>query len=298
VKLPIARVTRPSTLNGLTNGELPDEVLTVIGPKGELESTAARAWFALYAAAKSAGHELTYTYGGTFRSYDDQESLFRRRYTDRYDPAVNTTTGVRHWQGRKWWKRQKVAAAAVPGTSNHGWGLAVDAAVGDHPRNASPITSALPWLIENAARFGFSWELQSEPWHIRYVAGDAVPAAVLAHESPAPEVQIVEGDEFEMKIVDPVRVFDSRHHGGAFAEGETRRIKVADAAAVFVNVTVVPRAPGFATVWGAGTRPDVSNVNFEGTPICNTSWVPVDRGHINVFVSAAADVIVDLQATS
>lgn len=299
MNLPIQPVVRPSTLAGCRNGELPDRVLAEVGHKGRLEITAARAWRALHAAARDAGFELTYTYGGTFRPLQDQEDLFRRRYMDRYDPAKVVTQGVRHWQGRKWWRRQKVAAAAVPGTSNHGWGLAVDAALGSHPSEAKPITPALPWLIENAARFGFSWELQSEPWHIRYVAGDQVPFAVLALESPVVEKPLEFGDEFTMKIVNPPsRVYDSRHVGGALADGETRRVKVADAAAVFVNITVVPKKPGFVTAWGAGTRPDVSNVNYYGEAVCNTSWVPTDAGYINVFVSGAADVIVDVQATS
>jgi LAS superfamily LD-carboxypeptidase LdcB len=58
--------------------------------------------------------------------------------------------------------------AAVPGTSNHGWGLACDVwNVGQNGR--------LEWLLDNAKRFGFSWEVQSEPWHIRYVLGDDLP---------------------------------------------------------------------------------------------------------------------------
>ena len=36
-------------------------------------------------------------------------------------------------------------------------------------------------MIDNVKDFGFSWEVvPEEPWHIRYVAGDAVPAAVKA----------------------------------------------------------------------------------------------------------------------
>lgn len=299
MKLPIVRVVRPKSLDSYRNGQLPDEALSEVGHKGRLEATAARAWRALCAAAKEAGFELTYTYGGTFRPYDDQEALFLRRYMDRYDPSLVATQGVRHWQGKKWWRRQKVAAAAVPGTSNHGWGLAVDAALGSHPSEAKPITPALPWLVENAERFGFSWELQSEPWHIRYVAGDDVPAAVLAFENPWTPAVPVFGDEFTMKIVNPpVRAYDSRRSGGALADGETRRIKVADAEAVFVNITVAPKKPGFATAYGAGTVPDVSNVNYYDSVVCNTSWVPTDRGHINVYVSGGADVIVDVQATS
>jgi hypothetical protein len=36
----------------------------------------------------------------------------------------------------------------------------------------------LEWLLANADWFGFSWELQSEPWHLRYYVGDRVPLKV------------------------------------------------------------------------------------------------------------------------
>jgi hypothetical protein len=36
--------------------------------------------------------------------------------------------------------------------------------------------------VDHAGEFGWSWELQSEPWHLRYVAGDEVPAAVIEFE--------------------------------------------------------------------------------------------------------------------
>jgi hypothetical protein len=182
----------------MVNGKLPDDIMREVAPSGRLEKTAARAWLALVAAAKAAGWELTYTYGGMFRSYESQVSLFERRYTPTFNPLKNSTSGSRRWNGKKYWKLRGVAAAATPATSNHGWGLAIDTALGDHPKRAKYIGPAVPWLVENAARFGFSWELQSEPWHIRYVAGDDVPAAVLAYEStgtpvvsspaPAPEV--------------------------------------------------------------------------------------------------------------
>jgi LAS superfamily LD-carboxypeptidase LdcB len=63
-----------------------------------------------------------------------------------------------------------MAPLAVPGTSNHNLGIAVDIA------NASG--KRLEWMLANAHKYGFSWELQSEPWHIRYVAGDDIPEAV------------------------------------------------------------------------------------------------------------------------
>lgn len=106
-------------------------------------------------------------------------------------------------------------------------------------------------------------------------------------------------EEHEMKLVKPpVRVADTRLTG-SFKAGETKKIKVVDANAVFVNLTVVPKGkPGFIIAWAGGKQPDVSNVNFADEAICNTSWVPTDGNHISVFASAECDVIVDLQATA
>ena len=79
------------------------------------------------------------------------------------------------YAGGTWWRIPGTARAAVPGTSNHGWGLAVDTALGDGPTHARSIAPAIPWLVDNAERFGWSWESQDEPWHIHYWAGDEVP---------------------------------------------------------------------------------------------------------------------------
>jgi hypothetical protein len=67
--------------------------------------------------------------------------------------------------------------------------LAIDTAAGDHPSNATAIGSVWqwPWFRANAERYGFSWELQSEPWHIRYVTGDDIPQAVIDFETPTPK---------------------------------------------------------------------------------------------------------------
>jgi hypothetical protein len=47
-------------------------------------------------------------------------------------------------------------AAAVPGTSTHGWGLSVD---------IDTDGGAVPWLRANAARYGFVEDVPGEPWH-------------------------------------------------------------------------------------------------------------------------------------
>jgi hypothetical protein len=53
-------------------------------------------------------------------------------------------------------------------------GIAVDVSDAGNPKR-------LNWLIANVKDFGFSWEVvPEEPWHLRYVCGDNVPAAVAA----------------------------------------------------------------------------------------------------------------------
>jgi hypothetical protein len=64
-------------------------------------------------------------------------------------------------QQQHFWHNQP-PAAAVPGTSNHGWGIAVDC----------PFASAQAWLMRNCGGYGWSHDEGArvgEPWHFRYV---------------------------------------------------------------------------------------------------------------------------------
>ncbi len=181
---PIRDVVRPTVLTGQTNGRLTSGLMTTPGLAGgpvvSLVEPAARAWRALTAAAAAAGHTLQATSSvDSYRPYAVQESTFRARYTTTRLAGRPSVV----WSGRTWWQRAGTAAAAVPGTSNHGWGLAVDVA------NASG--ALLAWLLVGGDLYGWSWELQSEAWHIRYCDGDRVPAAVLAHETTRGEVMAV-----------------------------------------------------------------------------------------------------------
>ncbi|MEM9465302.1 MAG: D-alanyl-D-alanine carboxypeptidase family protein [Actinomycetota bacterium] len=159
-----------------------------------LVAPAARAWTAMVVAAALDGHFLKVGYEtSAYRPYADQERIFRARYVPHLLPA----RGRKYWNRRWWAKKHGVAAAAVPGTSNHGLGLAVD--IGEEsdgdPGTESIDAVTVAWLTGNAHRFGFSGELDSEPWHWRYFAGDAIPIAVLAFESNQEETMILLYDE-------------------------------------------------------------------------------------------------------
>lgn len=184
---PVRTVTLPAVLAGKPNGKLPKDILVVTpglagGVDVLLVRPAARAWRALTAAAADAGHILKAVGGAdSYRSYEWQERIFRQRYTT--TPIKGRPT--KRWLNQTWYQRPGTAVAAVPGTSNHGFGLAVDTGEErDTDAGAESLDQpTLAWLLANEERFGFSHEVQSEPWHLRYFAGDAIPAAVLAHEA-------------------------------------------------------------------------------------------------------------------
>lgn len=180
---PVHNVVRPALLKGRSNGQLSDSDLITTpglagGPAIRLVAPAAAAWVALSAAALAAGHTLKSSgFHDSYRPFDVQKDLFTTRFTK----TELSGRPHRKWQGATWFLKHGEALAAVPGTSNHGWGLAVDVGVeidGD-PTAERLSPAALKWLLDNEERFGFSHEVQSESWHIRYFAGDHPPATVL-----------------------------------------------------------------------------------------------------------------------
>jgi zinc D-Ala-D-Ala carboxypeptidase len=128
-------VTPPPELQDFGNGKIPPDVLVPIGDGTErLHAPAATAFRRMATEAWQAGIDLKVNDG--YRSLVDQERL-----------AVQL--GLYRDGGK----------AAVPGTSNHGWGLSVDLDTDDRSR---------AWLRANAASFGFVEDVDGEPWHWTY----------------------------------------------------------------------------------------------------------------------------------
>lgn len=184
---PVAPIVMPSDMKGVENGKLPAHLLRNLKgfPQGQLHHKAATAFNCLQLAAFFAGVELKpISAPDCYRSFDRQFALFKSRY-EPFDtgraPAVTRT-----YEGKTWFLKKGVAPAGSPGSSNHGWGLAVDIA------NASG--KRLEWMLGDqnvpfgmgspVVKFGFTWEVKdpknpnAESWHIRYVAGDVLPPAV------------------------------------------------------------------------------------------------------------------------
>ena len=183
-------VTMPANLTGQVNGKLgPCHLRPVYFPgigNRDLHPLAADAFECLNVACFAAtGYKLSTV--GAYRSYASQERVFLERYTPTYSPLANVTTSTRTWQGKKWFLRRRMAPVATPGTSNHGWGIANDVAIFDGGKvvGITSVAKVWSWVQANAESFGLSWEGARpgqpgwEPWHLRYVAGDKVPARIV-----------------------------------------------------------------------------------------------------------------------
>jgi hypothetical protein len=98
-------------------------------------------------------------------------------YRARFGEALCITGGYRSYAAQVRLRSEKPSLAARPGTSNHGWGLAVDLCDVAYAGN-----ERWAWLLENGPRFGWDnpeWARRGgsgpyEPWHWEYT--DAVHA--------------------------------------------------------------------------------------------------------------------------
>jgi cell wall-associated NlpC family hydrolase len=128
---------------GYSNGKIPRNSLCELGVYRHALRCDAAASYALMSEAFGAAFGGRLCITDSYRSFDSQVSAFAR----------------------------KPGLAAVPGTSNHGWALAVDLCGGVHVTGSAEWN----WMWANAGRFGFvqpSWAApggeKPEPWHWEY----------------------------------------------------------------------------------------------------------------------------------
>jgi LAS superfamily LD-carboxypeptidase LdcB len=122
----------PPELAKYGNGRIPTNALESIGiGEHRMWSPAAEAFTAMRGAASADGVSIGVT--DSYRSYDQQVDLARRK-------GLYKDGGL----------------GAVPGTSEHGWGRAVDVDVNG---------AGLAWMRSHAAQFGFTEDTPREPWH-------------------------------------------------------------------------------------------------------------------------------------
>jgi D-alanyl-D-alanine carboxypeptidase-like protein len=121
---------------------------------------------------------------------------------DGMDPAAFVPNGpassARSVEAQRWFWNHRPPAAAPPGTSNHGWGLAVDVAT----------RIAAAWILKHGQRFGWSWDegrRVGEWWHFRYVGGYRPRRAALAHLTQDERRWVTEYDRLRAAGKDPDR---------------------------------------------------------------------------------------------
>lgn len=183
----------------IINGKIPLVNLTALSVGGFLQANAAY-WFEQWRiAARNAGYDLTITsIADAYREYAVQERIFRQRYTPVYTQYATGKVDRRLWLNSYWYRKPGYAAAAVPGTSNHGRGLAVDI------KDVGGFTSKFyKWLKATGADYGFSnteGASVNEAWHWVH-NGKAIPPKP-APPKPAPEQAPTTPQEYaEMFII-------------------------------------------------------------------------------------------------
>ena len=174
--LPKQKIVKPKCIRGYDNGQIPASLLVECGVgKGFLlVEPAARALKALIKFYATHPGDVQISATGCYRSFKDQVTLFHERFSETRIPGQK----VKSFNGKKYWLKKGVAQAATPGRSNHGWGLALDACLIKDGKKVSLTPERIKLLTVNAHKFGFCWELDSEPWHLVYFAGDTLPPAI------------------------------------------------------------------------------------------------------------------------
>lgn len=126
----------PRSLAGYGNGKIPADALAPLNGSSErMWAPATERLNAMISDAKAAGVSISVTDG--YRTYDSQVRLAQQK-------GLYSQGGL----------------AAAPGTSEHGWGLAVD--LGLNP-------TAQAWMRQHAQDYGFVENVPREPWHWEFV---------------------------------------------------------------------------------------------------------------------------------
>jgi D-alanyl-D-alanine carboxypeptidase len=162
---PTKRLVVPEALGHVANGKLPRRLLRKTKAGGYLYVPVAKSFNAMWKHARSEGVDLRLT-GNGYRSYERQYVMFMDRFSLKNEGRIPTV--IRRFDKKTYYLKRGKAPSAVPGTSNHGYGLAVDFDLSD--------PAVFAWLDKNAPTYGFylqgkpvrpdgSKNPEYEPWH-------------------------------------------------------------------------------------------------------------------------------------
>lgn len=148
-------------------------------------------------------------------------------------PAASARTYAQQVVLKNVWVRAgQPQKAAAPGTSNHGWGIAVDVKT----------QACAAWLMIHGAKFGWSHDEGArvgEWWHFRYVGGYKPKVDRLAHLTATERRWCRELDDLRRRRRDPQRqrvlvreltqqrkrIYRDAQHGGWDKRNRRRRYR-------------------------------------------------------------------------
>ena len=171
----------PEGITSAQNGLMPADRLKKIHCGGHLYIDAARAWLAMVRAAMQDKIFLNVNMPfNAYRNIKHQINVFQQRFVP-IDAQDNSDAIKVPYDGKIWQLKPDAIYAAIPGTSSHGYGLAVDILNSGNAKIKS-------WLNQNAADFGFVREYDFEPWHFTYIRSrEGLSERVLEIENLPPE---------------------------------------------------------------------------------------------------------------
>lgn len=295
------------------NGEIPlaDLAMTSIGVRLRADAAASVERMAPRF-RREVGHALLASDGyrakaGAF----GQVAIFEDRYpsltslgiADRRGPWTHTSHPT---LGARWWYRRKgAAAAAVPGTSNHGWATACDFASGINTAG----TPAHRWMNANGPEHGWIWPAWAqkqptfEPWHREYhpdrdvhrVASDTATSTGLTPSRPIAPPTITLPEDFLMALThdqqeEALRILRNLNAQVTGADGQSPSI-ASRVIAIEGQVTGLPDALAALpnSVWMAQvTGADPTTGQIQTHPAA--AWVTVAAFRIAAGQSPAAVV--------
>jgi LAS superfamily LD-carboxypeptidase LdcB len=182
MEYPYIKLVMPPSLAKVPNGKMDAALLAKVKCGGQMWTTAAKSFNALYDAALAAGIELKNI--GDYRPLEPALKLFLDRYSKEDKGRKPQVT--RTYEGVTWYLKPGMAPCSTPGKSNHGWGLAIDLGVEIKGKieSLSAHPKMLKWMCTNGPKYGFYLQgsdpksAEFEAWHWQYAIADKVPPAL------------------------------------------------------------------------------------------------------------------------
>lgn len=192
------------------------------------------------------------------------------------DRRIRTESKTSTGSSNQWYQQGREdrgeTTAATPGTSNHGWALAIDIA-------HYYVPAVWNWMTENAAKFGWSWatgKASGERWHWEYVG--TLSLSALGIES-------LEERHTAMSATAPIRYTAAGKVTWARKRGD-------GATAVIEKTTSQPLASQWVADVGVGSK-DYTKAASTATATL-TRWATEIATDKTAYAALHADVILDL----